>query len=475
LTGVYLDIAAQLGLLDRRLCDLIKSRRAAETTRLAVGHAIDFAGRSNSGFVVEGWIANGRSNTFSFLSADGLAFIPPSDVIYKARPDVSDHLRLQKQPVTTDDHGVLLSFANCLPGTDSVIVLREDANALTPVARIKVAFTEGRDRLLEVVSHAVGGGKFPRPAQAKKFYLPFFADARRTEEFTVNWIKPPKSDARISVIVPLYREYRFIFSLLTMQKRFSDEYEWLFVSDDPTQHQILTHILERRSYALTCPTALILNRFNYGYAGSNNIGAQVARGKALLFMNSDIWVDTPAPIDRAEKLLADKSYHIMGFRLLYEDGTVQHDGMSFRSSNLMHNLLLADHPRKGTPPDNDVGTVADVAAVTGALMMIDKDYFLEVGQFDKAYIKGDFEDADLCLKVRWLGGRVGLYKTNDIYHLERQSIRLMGGESSRLALTYLNCITFNERWSKFIREQKPAEMPGANVTALAAHKKARAV
>jgi GT2 family glycosyltransferase len=108
-------------------------------------------------------------------------------------------------------------------------------------------------------------------------------------------------------------------------------------------------------------------------------------------------------------------------------------------------------------------------------MMIDKDYFLEVGQFDKAYIKGDFEDADLCLKVRWLGGRVGLYKTNDIYHLERQSIRLMGGESSRLALTYLNCITFNERWSKFIREQKPAEMPGANVTALAAHKKARAV
>ena len=89
-------------------------------------------------------------------------------------------------------------------------------------------------------------------------------------------------------------------------------------------------------------------------------------------------------------------------------------------------------------------------AVTGALLMIKKDLFLKIGQFDRAFIKGDFEDADLCLKARMNGGSIGLYKTDGLFHLERQSIRLMDVGSARMALTYLNCITFNERWGKII-------------------------
>ena len=450
----HLTLAAQLDLVDRRLVALLTETRRTETAP-ALNHAVDLAGRSNSGFVVEGWIANGRATNCSFLSADGLVFIPAAEVIYKARPDVSEHLRGQKQAVVTEDHGVLLSFPHTLGTTDSFIALREQPDAFTAAARVKVNFTASRDRLLELVSYAVGGGKFPRPAQARKFYLPFFVDTKSAEEFSVNWIVPAKPEVTTSIIVPMFREYRFIFSLLTMQAAFPDSYEWIFVSDDPVQHQILTRILERRSHALRCPTALISNRFNYGYGTSNNIGASVAQGRTLLFMNSDIWIDSPRAIDQAEKQLREGSYQLLGFRLLYEDGSIQHDGMSFRPYNLMHNLYLADHPGKGTPPGDDVNTVAEVPAVTGALIMISKDLFMRVGQFDRAYIKGDFEDADLCLKVRSRGGKVGLYKTNDIFHLERQSIRLMGDESARMALTYLNCITFNERWAQFIA-QPPA-------------------
>ena len=41
-------------------------------------------------------------------------------------------------------------------------------------------------------------------------------------------------------------------------------------------------------------------------------------------------------------------------------------------------------------------------------------------------------------------------RTNGIFHLERQSITLMASESVRSAVTYLNCIRFNRRWSDFI-------------------------
>jgi GT2 family glycosyltransferase len=93
--------------------------------------------------------------------------------------------------------------------------------------------------------------------------------------------------------------------------------------------------------------------------------------------------------------------------------------------------------------------------------MIKKDLFLKIGQFDRAFIKGDFEDADLCLKVRKNGGSVGLYKTDGLFHLERQSIRLLDEGSARMALTYLNCITFNERWGKHISSDE-ATPPKAN-------------
>lgn len=470
----YLQLAASLDIIDRRLVDFIGRRGGADTASPMPGHAIDIAGRSHCGFIVEGWIANGRSSNLSFLSEDGLVHIAGSEIIYKARPDVSKHLRAQRLPVSTEDHGVLLNFPHTLATTDSFIVLEDRANSLVPLARIKLNFSENRDRLLELVSYAVGGGKLPRPAQARRFYLPFFAEAKNAEEFCVNWIKPAHRDVTTSIIVPLFREYRFIFSLLTMQLAFSGKYEWLFVSDDPVQHQLLTRILERRSNALRCPTALITNRFNYGYGAANNIGASVARGKTLLFMNSDIWVDSVRSIDQATRKMQEGGYQIAGFRLLYEDGTIQHDGITFRPSGLMHNLLLADHPGKGTPHDGAAGEMTEVPAVTGAMLMIDKDDFLRVGQFDRAYIKGDFEDADLCLKVRAQGGKVGLYKSNDIYHLERQSIRLMGEDASRLALTYLNCITFNERWNRYLTQPQASRRGQTEKLAELRPRKARA-
>src|SRR5262249_32692170 len=138
-----------------------------------IRYAIDLAGRSNSGIVVEGWIENARSQCLSFLSNDGLTFISGPDAIYKARGDVSDHLRKLQSPVQTDDHGVLLNFPVCATDTDSFLILRDEPEALTPLVTIKIPLSDDRGRLLQLVSSATGG-KLPRPAHARQLYLPFF-------------------------------------------------------------------------------------------------------------------------------------------------------------------------------------------------------------------------------------------------------------------------------------------------------------
>ena len=48
--------------------------------------------------------------------------------------------------------------------------------------------------------------------------------------------------------------------------------------------------------------------------------------------------------------------------------------------------------------------------------------FDELGGFDESYVIGDYEDSDLCLKVRRAGFGIVYAPSVALYHLERQSI-----------------------------------------------------
>jgi GT2 family glycosyltransferase len=119
---------------------------------------------------------------------------------------------------------------------------------------------------------------------------------------------------------------------------------------------------------------------------------------------------------------------------------------------------LALHPGKGLPPRPTAGRydLEEAYAVTGALMLVDRDRFLAAGGFHDRYIGGDFEDADLCLAIGQSGSKIGLVRSSEIYHLERQSIRLDSAFSIGFARTLVNCERFNSRWRNTLdaREQQ---------------------
>jgi GT2 family glycosyltransferase len=311
-------------------------------------------------------------------------------------------------------------------------------------------------QILEMIMHSAGPANLPGPEIVRNYLLPLFAEKIHRPEYE-SWILHDNgSEPRVSVVVPLFREYRFIYSLMLLQKHFPPHYEWIFVSDDPAIHQPILEAMRRRRTFFSSRTMLVLNRFSLGFAGASNVGASIARGEYILFMNSDIWIDSPSPIDRAVDAVQAGRFSILGFRLLYEDGSIQHDGMIFRAESLMHDLYVVDHPAKGTPAETrPVDSIAPRPAVTGALMLMRNDLYQELGGFDQAYVRGDFEDADLCLRARAAGHEIGLVSSNEIFHLERQSIGRMGSTISQSALVYVNCITFNRRWRNFIESGRP--------------------
>ncbi len=149
-----------------------------------------------------------------------------------------------------------------------------------------------------------------------------------------------------------------------------------------------------------------------------NLGASIARGEMLLLLNDDIEILTPSWIERMLEQFEKPHVGVVGAKLLYPDGTIQHAGVVFNFGN-------ADHARRGFP-GNDAGYffstcgVRNYSAVTGACMLTPANLFREVGGYSEE-LAVSFNDVDYCLKVQEKGFWVVYSPSTELTHMESQS------------------------------------------------------
>jgi GT2 family glycosyltransferase len=286
------------------------------------------------------------------------------------------------------------------------------------------------------------------------------ARARRVE------FGPPRADTTklASIIIPLYGDAFFLNCIFHLQRLLHPGYELIVVVDDPRLWPEVYGRIASRQSALTVRTVLLQCEENYGYGRANNIGFKAATGDVIFLMNSDVLVADIAALDEAAAAIREQQeFHgaetLIGFSLLFEDETIQHIGMEFPRSPLVGNLHLAEHPMKGQPMALYRGELTrEVPAVTGALIGMSASLFGSLGGLDPVFERGDFEDADLCLRARARRARIVLHVRPGLYHLERQSLSRTGDISFREMVTYLNCVTFNKRWGASLSLQTPGQV-----------------
>jgi GT2 family glycosyltransferase len=154
---------------------------------------------------------------------------------------------------------------------------------------------------------------------------------------------------------------------------------------------------------------------NVGYAGACNEGAELARGEQLVFLNNDTeprpgWLQALRRYAREHPAAA-----VVGARLLYPTGTVQHAGVVIGQDGYPHNLyagMPADHPA--------VNRSRRLQAVTAACMLVRRDAFERAGGFDRGFVNS-LEDVDLCLRIGANGGEVHYCHESVVIHLESAS------------------------------------------------------
>lgn len=252
---------------------------------------------------------------------------------------------------------------------------------------------------------------------------------------------PPPPAPGVSLIIPLYGRWDFMQHQLAL---FADDpaldgAELIYVIDDPALEAVIAEQAPAWQ-ALFGRSFLTLSRgCNQGYAAANNLGAAQARAPRLLLLNSDVMPAAPGWLAPLLAALDTPHTAAVGARLLYEDDTVQHNGMVARPCIDWGGLLLNHHPGKGLPERLlPAPAVREVPLLTGACLLLRRADYLAVGGLDERFLIGDFEDSLLCQRLQAGGGVLRLCEGVRLYHLERQSMGSAGSAERRARFTLYN-------------------------------------
>ncbi|WP_435626647.1 glycosyltransferase family 2 protein [Candidatus Ferrigenium straubiae] len=187
----------------------------------------------------------------------------------------------------------------------------------------------------------------------------------------------------------------------------------------------------------------------FNYPAINNFAARHARGKVFCLLNNDTEVITPGWLEEMLGLLYQKDVGVVGAKLLYPDGTVQHGGDWVGVggvANHAHAFL-----RRGDPGYQGRALLAqDMSAVTGACLMVWKSLYEKLGGLDEQHLPVAFNDVDFCLRVREAGYRVVWTPHAELYHRESAS-RGKDRSPERVRQARYEAAYMRKRWKHMLR------------------------
>lgn len=143
-------------------------------------------------------------------------------------------------------------------------------------------------------------------------------------------------------------------------------------------------------------------------AAAANLGAQAARGRWLLFLDSDVVLQRGGVARMAAAGGGARTPWIVGGRLTDLEGRDRRAARGGALNTFSSIALAVDWPapKPRRRKKADLPTSAtNVAAVSGAFMLIPRGDFQTLGCFDEAFVS-DYADLDLCKRALDAGGSV---------------------------------------------------------------------
>ncbi len=147
------------------------------------------------------------------------------------------------------------------------------------------------------------------------------------------------------------------------------------------------------------------NGEGFNYSRLVNLGTARADTPLVLHLNNDAEALAPGWLEDMAGWLSIPGTGVVGAKLLYPDGTLNHAGISIGREDGLPHVLFEQEPAA------DLGYIflphaaRNVAAVTGACLLTRTDLYRELNGFDETKLQVAYNDVDYCLRAAAAGRR----------------------------------------------------------------------
>lgn len=192
-----------------------------------------------------------------------------------------------------------------------------------------------------------------------------------------------------------------------------------------------------------CGAKIVRVGVNRGFGEGNNIGAEQACGRYLVFMNNDVFVKDGWLEPLVDVVEADASVGAVGAKLLYPDGRLQEAGamLSVCGTAVQRGKFL-------DPRSSIFNRTQPVDYCSAALLLVRAEAFHSVLGFDLSWDPAYYEDADLSFKLRTIGLKTVYAHRSEAFHLEHATSSDEKMRDFLRNIVATNRLKFVQRWTQ---------------------------
>ncbi|MCG6551097.1 MAG: glycosyltransferase family 2 protein, partial [Candidatus Magnetominusculus sp. LBB02] len=194
----------------------------------------------------------------------------------------------------------------------------------------------------------------------------------------------------------------------------------------------------------------------FNYAMVNNYAARNSAGEVLLFLNNDTEAINADWLTNMLRHAVRKDVGAVGAKLYYPDGTIQHGGVVVGVGGIAVEYHKGFNGRSAGY-FNRLLIVHNVAAVTGACLMLKRELFDKVNGFDGAYSLA-YNDVDLCLRLMEMGYPAVWTPFSELIHYESRTRGYEVTQAQRQRLDEESAM-FTNRWRHILEGGDPFYNP----------------
>ncbi len=224
-------------------------------------------------------------------------------------------------------------------------------------------------------------------------------------------------EPKVSVIIPTRDNVAFLKRCVESVERLTTyrNYELLIIDNNSRDPETI-------EYLASMPHRVIPYREKFNYSRINNFAVSRVEGEYILLLNDDTEVISGGWLEAMLEPAQRPEVGAVGARLLYPDGRIQHAGVILGVgspwepgvSMHSHHFFSSDSPGYA----GALMVTTNYSAVTAACMLFRKSLFDELGGLEEENLPIQFNDVELCLRMRERGYYIVYTPHAELYHHE---------------------------------------------------------